>query len=101
LIFSERNISINVIESVKEFLEEGIIHNHCVFTNDYYKKENCLILSAKVDGVHTETIQVSLENLEIIQARGRGNKATKHHRAIINLVAKNLHKIGARMKEAC
>lgn len=100
LVFSEKNISINVIETVKEFLEEGIIHNHCVFTNDYYKKENCLILSAKVDGIHTETIQVSLENLEILQARGRGNKATKHHRAIVNLVAKNLHKIGARMKEA-
>lgn len=100
LVFSEKNISITVIESVKDFLKEGIIHNHCVFTNDYYKKENSLILSAKVDGVHAETIQVSLENLEILQSRGKGNKATKHNRAIISLVKKNLHQIGERMKAA-
>lgn len=100
LVFIERNISINVIESVKEFLEEGIIHNHCVFTNDYYKKENSLILSAKVNGIHAETIQVNLENLEILQSRGKGNKATTHHKAIISLVKKNLHQIGSRMKIA-
>jgi len=100
LVFSERNISINVIETVREFLEEGYTHNHCVFTNDYYKKENSLILSAKVNGVPAETIQVSLENMEILQSRGRGNKATKYNKAIINLVQKNLHQIGARMKKA-
>jgi hypothetical protein len=100
LVFSEKNISIHVIETVREFLEEGCIHNHCVFTNDYYKKENSLILSAKVNGVPAETVQVSLENLEILQSRGHGNKATKYNKAIINLVNRNLHKIGERMKKA-
>jgi len=101
LVFSENNISIRVIETVKEFLEEGCIHNHCVFTNEYYKKQNSLILSAKVDGVHTETIQISLQNLEILQSRGRGNKATKYNKQILNLVSKNLHHIRERMKTAC
>lgn len=101
LIFSENNISINVIETIKEFLEEGCIHNHCVFTNEYYKKQNSLILSAKVNGVHAETIQISLENLEILQSRGKGNKATKHNKEIIKLVSKNLPQIRARMKTAC
>lgn len=100
LIFSERNISINVIETVREFLEEGCFHNHCVFTNEYYKKENSLILSAKVNGVPVETIQVSLENLEILQSRGKGNKASKYNRQIISLVTRNLHQIGARMNKA-
>ncbi|WP_298152338.1 PcfJ domain-containing protein [Flavobacterium sp.] len=100
LVFSEKNISINVIETVREFLEEGCIHNHCVFTNDYYKKENSLILSAKVNGVPAETIQISLENFEILQSRGHGNKASRHNKAIINLVQKNLHQITARMKLA-
>lgn len=101
LVFSEKNISINVIETVKEFLEEGCIHNHCVFTNEYYKKQNSLVLSAKVNGVHTETIQVSLQNLEILQSRGKGNKASKYNKEIIKLVSKNLHQIGARIKTAC
>jgi hypothetical protein len=101
LVFSENNISIRVIETVKEFLEEGCIHNHCVFTNEYYKKQNSLILSAKVDGVHTETIQISLENFEILQSRGKGNKATKYNKQIINLVSKNLHQIRERTVIAC
>ncbi len=101
LVFTEKNISVNVIETIKEFLEEGCIHNHCVFTNEYYKKQNSLILSAKVNGVHAETIQVSLENFDILQSRGKGNKATKYNKEIINLVNKNLPKIRARMKTAC
>ena len=100
LVFSEKNISINVIETIKDFLEEGCIHKHCVFTNEYYKKENSLILSAKVNGIHTETIQISLENLEVLQSRGIGNKATKYNKQIISLVSKNLHHIKARMKRA-
>lgn len=100
LVFSNENISINVIETVKEFLEEGCIHKHCVFSNEYYKKDNSLILSAKVKGVHIETVQVSLDNFEILQSRGRGNKATKYHNDIIDLVKRNMHQIGARMKAA-
>ena len=100
LIFSEKNISINVIETVKDFLEEGYFHNHCVFTNEYYKKRNSLILSAKVNGIHTETIQISLQNLEILQSRGNGNKASKYNKGIMNLMNKNLPQIQSRMKTA-
>lgn len=100
LVFSNAHISVNVIETVKEFLEEGCIHKHCVFTNEYYKKDNSLILSAKVKGVHIETVQVSLENFEILQSRGRGNKPTKYHNDIIDLVSRNMHQIGARMNQA-
>ena len=90
LIFSEKNISISVIETVKEFLEEGCYHNHCVFTNEYYKKQNSLILSAKVGGIPTETIQLSLENFEVLQSRGRGNRASEYSRQILSLVNRNL-----------
>lgn len=101
LTFSEQNIEIKVIETVKEFLEEGCIHNHCVFTNEYYKKQNSLILSAKVNGIHAETIQISLQNFEILQSRGKGNKASQFNKQIINLVSRNMYHIRARMKIAC
>lgn len=100
LIISEKNISISVIETVKEFLEEGCYHNHCVFTNEYYKKQNSLILSAKVDGIPTETIQLSLENFEVLQSRGRGNKASKYNKQILSLINRNLHQVRNRMKAA-
>lgn len=100
LFFCEKNISINVIETVKEFLEEGCYHNHCVFTNEYYKKQNSLILSAKVDGIPTETVQLSLENLEVLQSRGRGNKASKYNKQILSLINRNLHQVRNRMKAA-
>jgi len=100
LVFTEKNISISVIETVREFLEEGSIHNHCVFTNDYYKKENSLILSAKVNGTPMETVQVSLEKFEVLQSRGLENKASRHNKAILSLVQRNMHHIKARMKKA-
>jgi hypothetical protein len=100
LVFTEKNISINVIESVREFLKEGTIHNHCVFTNEFYKKSNSLILSAKVNGIPMETIQLSLENFEVLQSRGKGNKASRYNKQIIEVVNKNVHKIGARIKAA-
>ena len=100
LIFSEKNISISVIETVKEFLEEGCYHNHCVFTNEYYKKQNSLILSAKVDGIPTETIQLSLESFEVLQSRGKGNKASKYNKQILSLINRNLHHVRNRMKAA-
>lgn len=100
LVFFEKNISINVIETVKEFLEEGCFHNHCVFTNEYYKKHNSLIFSAKVDGIPTETIQLSLENFEVLQSRGKGNKASPHNKQILSLINRNLHHVRSRMKAA-
>ena len=100
MIFTNENISISVIESVKEFFEEGLAHHHCVFANEYYKKANCLILSAKVDNQPMETIEIALDKLTIVQSRGTNNIASKYNQEIINLVTKNLHQIGARMKVA-
>jgi len=95
LQFSENNITVKVLENVREFLEEGTAHKHCLFTNEYYKKPDSLILSARVDDTPVETVEVSLSQLKILQARGYGNKATGYHDEIISLVNKNLHHIRA------
>lgn len=93
LIFQEDNIQIKVIDSVQGFLEEGDILNHCVFTNQYYKRKNSLIFSALVDSEPAETIEIDLETLKIKQARGKGNKATPHHKKIVEIVEKNIFQI--------
>ena len=93
LEFKEKEISITVLQSVQDFLEEGDELNHCVYTNEYYSKEDSLILSARVNGVRTETIEIKLPSLKIEQSRGYGNKPSKYNKKILVLVRKNLEKI--------
>jgi hypothetical protein len=81
------------LQSIDEFKEEGDELKHCVYTNEYYLKEQSLILSAKVDGKRVETIELKLPELKIEQSRGINNKSTEHHDQIIKLVEKNLKQI--------
>ncbi len=93
LIFSKGNITIKVLENLQEFIAEAEAHKHCVFTNEYYKKPDSLILSAKVDGQPVETIEISLSQMKIVQSRGLDNKASQYNKEIIQLLSKNLGKI--------
>lgn len=93
LQFTSGKIVVKVLESVKEFQQEGDILHHCVFTNAYYSKKDSLILSARIDGVPIETIEVNLEKMKIEQARGYGNHPSEYNKKIISLVKKNLPKI--------
>lgn len=87
------NIVIKVLESVKEFEQEGDLLNHCVFENQYYTKEESLILSARIDDVPVETIEVNLERMKIEQSRGLDNKPSEHNKKIVSLVKKSLPQI--------
>jgi len=100
LQFSYKNITVKVIESVKDFLEEGDDLGHCVFTNEYYKKQNSLVLSAMVGDKRVETVEILLSEMIINQSRGQKNKATKYNSQIVDLVTKNLPKINAIYKQA-
>lgn len=93
LVFSKDNIQIKVLQSIQEFIKEADIMHHCVFSNQYYKKENSLILSAEVDGIKQETIEVSLKDMQIIQSRGKYNKVTEYHDEILQVVKDNMYQI--------
>lgn len=89
-------IDIQVLKSVQEFFEEGKEMCHCVFANGYYdvnKKPNCLILSAKVNGLRMETIEVDLSSFTIVQCHGKHNINSALHDAILNLVRENMWQI--------
>jgi len=78
---------------VQEYIEEGQALHHCVFTNEYHLKEKSLILPASIAGKRIETIELSLETMEILQCRGLQNKNTEHHERIIELVQQNMKQI--------
>ena len=97
IAFTDGTIQIRVLESVQEYIEEGQALHHCVFTNEYHLKEKSLILSASIDGKPIETIEVSLETMEVLQCRGLMNKNTEYHERIIELVHQNMKQIQSRV----
>jgi len=98
LEFTRENLTIYVMESVHDFLEQGDMLRHCVFTNEYYKKKNSLILSARFENKPVETIEVALPSLEVLQCRGDKNRVSPHHKQILKLLHQNLYQIKKRMK---
>ena len=94
--FTDGTIQIRVLESVQEYIEEGQVLHHCVFSNEYHLKEKSLILSARIEGKRVETIEVSLETMQVIQCRGLQNKNTEYHEQILALMQKNMRMIAQR-----
>ncbi|MCL8000551.1 PcfJ domain-containing protein, partial [Brucella sp. 21LCYQ03] len=90
LCFVRGDVTVKVLESVKEFVRESEIHKHCVFTGDYFKKQDSLIFSALVKGVPVETVELSLKEMQIIQSRGLHNKASEYNEDIKKLVDSNI-----------
>ena len=97
LSFTDGTISVRVLESVSEFAEEGVLMHHCVFVNKYYLKKDSLIFSATINGERIETVEVSLDRMQVVQSRGVSNSNTVYHDRIINLVNRNMNQIAKRM----
>jgi len=90
LQFVDGTLVIMTLKTVEEFMKEGDELHHCVFTNEYYKKPDSLIMSARIDNKPIETIEVSLKSLDVVQSRGLNNKPTEYHDQIVNIVRKNI-----------
>ena len=98
LYFTDGTIEIRVLSSVAEFVKEGTLLKHCVYTNDYYKRPASLILTARLKSdpaIPVETIEISLNTFEIIQSRGYKNGTSSYHQAIIDLMKSGLPQIRA------
>ncbi len=93
IAFSDKEIQIKVLETIQEYIQEGDFMHHCVHTNKYYLKPNTLVLSARIEDKPIETIEISLKNFKILQARGKYNSETEYHDRIIQLVKRNINKL--------
>lgn len=97
--FTDGMIQVRTLESVQDYLTEGTELRHCVFSNEYYLKEDSLILSATIEGRRIETIEVSLDTFQVVQSRGVCNKNTEYHDQIVSLVNANKRLIRQRMRQ--
>jgi hypothetical protein len=97
LQFKGFGIVVKTLESVQEFIEEGEVLKHCVFANEYFKKPDSLILSARTESEILETIEVDLKTLKIVQSRGKHNKPSSRNEDIVRLVNQNMRLIKQRI----
>lgn len=58
---------------------------------------NSLFLSATINGIRVETIELNLETLEVVQSRGICNSTSEYHDHILALVQQNCHLIAQRV----
>lgn len=91
--FTSGDITLSPLASVGEFYKEGEELHHCVFENRYYEKDNCLILDAAVKGERTETIEIDLSSMQVVQCRGKYNQASEYHDMILNVMNSNMYKL--------
>lgn len=91
--FTNGTIEIKILQSVYDFYIEGKELKHCVFGENYYGKKDKLVFSATKDEKRIETIEFSLKQMKIIQARGLQNKASQYNKEIKSLVMDNLYQI--------
>lgn len=97
LSLSDGLITVVVLKSLEEFKKEGDIMHHCVFTNEYFKRKDSLILSARIGDKPIETIEVNLKRFDIVQSRAACNGKSEYHNRIVELVKKNMNVIRQKM----
>jgi ssDNA-binding Zn-finger/Zn-ribbon topoisomerase 1 len=95
-LFSQLNITKNKISIVgftseEQVKEEGLILDHCIYTNSYHLNLNKVLFSARVKDKVTETIEFCLIDYKVLACRGYDNESSKYHNQIISLINDNLH----------
>lgn len=89
----DKLIHIVPLQTIDEFKEEGKVLNHCVYSNEYFKRVDCIILSARIDDKRLATIEINLKNMKIVQCRGDNNTVPEHYERIQRLVNRNIKQI--------
>lgn len=100
LRITDGEIVIVVLDSIEEFIKEGKELQHCVYTNEYFAKEDSLVLSARKGEQRLETIEVNLKKMQVIQCRGKRNENSEEHDRILDLMKRNMKLIRKRNKQA-
>lgn len=97
IVLTDGLITLHVLQSVDEFYEEGKSLSHCVFACNYFKKQESVILSARIADKRVETVEFSLKSFEVVQCHGKHNRNTEYHDRIVGLVNSNADVFRKRM----
>ena len=95
---SDSLIQIIPLQCIDDFKHEGDTLHHCVYTNEYFKKADCLILSARINESILETIEIDIKSMKVVQCRGERNGLSDYHDRILKLMNRNMKQIKERLK---
>lgn len=87
ICFGNENVTVTVLSSLLQYIEEGKAMHHCVDSNGYWKKKESLILSAR-DKANRRlaTVELSLNTFKVLQCRAECNKVPDQFDEIVQLV---------------
>lgn len=92
IVFGDEKVTISVLKSVLDVWEEGKAMHHCVYTNEYFKKKDSILLSARdAAGKRLETVEIGLDSFQVLQSRGPMNGRTPFHDRILALCQSNMN----------
>lgn len=102
IVFSDDRFSVHVLQSIKEFKDEGIAMEHCVFACGYYDKKDSVIVSIRDKrGRRVETAEIDTKRFFIRQQYGRKDIFSEWHEDIKKLLNDNMWRFRqATMKKA-
>ena len=92
-IIENGDFLIKPLLTIKEYKEEAVAMNNCVYKNKYFGFEDTLVLSAMLNGIKIETVEVNIDTKRVIQCYGYDNEETDYHDQIIEIVEHNINKI--------
>ena len=98
LIFSNAEIQIVPLKTIKDFKEEGEIMKHCVYASEYHKKIYSLIMSARLGEERLATIEIDLRDFKVSQCRGSHNTVPERYDEIVSLITDNMNTIKKAVK---
>lgn len=86
VVLTQGALHASVLPDVEAFMQEGEAMRHCVFTNEYYKRKDCLIFSVRDNKDNrVATVEFNLKTFEVVQCRGKANSQPKEYGEILKM----------------
>lgn len=82
-------ITMSVIPTVADFLKIGSDMHICIFTNEYYKRDNSLIIIAKKRDKIQAVMELALDTGKCIQSRTKCNEVPKDNNMLVKMLESN------------
>lgn len=98
LAMTDGEIEIHSIDSIDDYYEIGERNHICCGSAKYFLKEKTLTLTAYIGGKQIATIEISLDDYQILQCRAFANKVCEYTEQIAGIINANKKLIAERKR---
>lgn len=92
------NLEARPLQDVQEFYDEGEKMHHCVYSNEYYKRDDALIFTVRQANKRLATVEVDINALRVVQCRGNTNSQPPCYNDIMRMFESAMPKIAKCVK---